>query len=99
MAVLEAWSYGLPVLKTDACNLREGFSAKAAECLSLDPVDMAEDLSRFLTSRPAELQQMGRNGRALVERQYSWTAAAEKFLAVYEWLVNGAERPASVQVS
>lgn len=99
MAVLEAWSYGLPVLKTDACNLHEGFSAMAAARLSLDPVDMVKDLSRFLTSQPAELHQMGRNGRALVERQFSWTAAAEKFLAVYEWLVNGAERPASVQVS
>ncbi len=99
MAVLEAWSYGLPVLKTDACNLHEGFSAMAAERLSLDPRDMANDLSRFLTSQPAELKQMGRYGRALVERQFSWTAAAEKFLAVYEWLVNGAERPASVQVS
>ncbi len=99
MAVLEAWSYGLPVLKTDACNLHEGFSATAAERLSLDPVEMAKDLSRFLTSQPAELHQMGRNGCALVERQFSWTAAAEKFLAVYEWLVNGAERPTSVQVS
>jgi len=30
VAVLEAWSYGLPVLMTDACNLPEGFAAGAA---------------------------------------------------------------------
>lgn len=98
MAVLEAWSYGLPVLKTDACNLREGFEASAAERLSLNPARMAQDLSHFLNSDPAKLHQMGRNGRALVEQKFSWGAAAEKFLAVYEWLVNGSERPVSVDV-
>ena len=30
IAVLEAWSYGLPVLMTEACNLPEGFAAGAA---------------------------------------------------------------------
>ena len=30
VAVLEAWSYGLPVLMTEACNLPEGFATGAA---------------------------------------------------------------------
>lgn len=98
MAVLEAWSYGLPVLKTDACNLHEGFEAAAAERLSLNLTEMSQNLSRFLNLNTAELRQIGNNGRTLVEQQFSWNAAAEKFVAVYEWLVNGAERPASVQV-
>lgn len=98
MAVLEAWSYGLPVLKTDACNLREGFEASAAERLSLNPAQMAQDLAHFLNRDPAELHSMGHSGRALVEQKFSWSAAAEKFLAVYEWLVNGTARPAIVDV-
>jgi poly(glycerol-phosphate) alpha-glucosyltransferase len=98
MSVLEAWSYGLPILQTDACNLPEGFNAAAAERLSLNPHDMARDLSRFLNKDLAELQQMGRNGRALVERKFSWSSAAGAFLSVYGWLVNGAERPSTVHL-
>ena len=30
MVVLEAWSHGLPVVMTRACNLPEGFAAEAA---------------------------------------------------------------------
>ena len=98
MAVLEAWSYGLPVLKTDACNLPEGFEASAAARLSLNPHDMAHDINRFLNKDPAELQRMGRNGRRLVESKFSWDTAARAILAVYEWLVNGDERPSTVRM-
>jgi poly(glycerol-phosphate) alpha-glucosyltransferase len=97
MAVLEAWSYQLPVLKTDACNLPEGFEALAAARLSLDPSEMAHDLRNFLNKDMTELQQMGRNGRQLVESQFSWSSVARAILAVYDWLVNGAERPSTIR--
>ncbi|HVX35951.1 MAG TPA: glycosyltransferase [Hyphomicrobium sp.] len=98
MAVLEAWSYELPVLKTDACNLPEGFEASAATRLSLEPRDMAHDLGNFLNKDPTELRQMGRNGRRLVENKFGWNNVARALLAVYDWLVNGAERPPTIRM-
>lgn len=98
MAVLEAWSYGLPVLKTDMCNLPEGFASSAAERLSLGPREMAQDLTRLLNTDIADLQQMGRNGRALVEENFSWNTAAKQFIAVYTWLVRGGKHPPSVRI-
>jgi poly(glycerol-phosphate) alpha-glucosyltransferase len=98
MAVLEAWSYGLPILMTDACNLPEGFEASAAARLSLNLDEMVRDLGRFLKKNPTDLQRMGRNGRQLVESRFNWDDVARAFLAVYEWIANGAERPSTVRI-
>jgi poly(glycerol-phosphate) alpha-glucosyltransferase len=96
MAVLEAWSYGLPVLMTEACNLAQGFQASAAASLSLHPEEMAQDLGYFLNLGQSRLDEMGRNGRQLVEKHFSWDSVARQMLAVYEWLVNDSEQPSTV---
>jgi poly(glycerol-phosphate) alpha-glucosyltransferase len=98
MAVLEAWSYGLPVLMTDACNLPEGFRTHAAVHLSLEPCRMQSDLMNFLKLDCARLEQIGRNGRRLVETQFDWGTVAEQMLAVYTWLVHGGSPPPAVQM-
>jgi len=97
MAVLEAWSYGLPVLMTEACNLPQGFQVSAAARLAPDPGDMAHDLGSFLNLGRSHLKEMGRNGRRLVETHFSWSHVAREMLAVYDWLVNNGERPSTVR--
>lgn len=96
MGVLEAWSYGLPVLMTDACNLAEGFVSAAAIRLSTDTHHMSRDVRNFLHAEPCDLQRMGCNGRQLVERRFTWDSAARAMLAVYDWQVNGAPRPDTI---
>lgn len=98
MAVLEAWSYGVPVLMTDACNLPVGFSRGAAMRLGLPPQEMAEDLRRFLDLDPSALHEIGRNGRRLVETDFSWDTVADQMMDVYRWVVFGGMQPASVRV-
>lgn len=39
------------------------------------------------------LEEMGRNGRALVERKYSVEAVARRMKAVYEWVLGRREKP------
>jgi poly(glycerol-phosphate) alpha-glucosyltransferase len=99
MAALEAWSYGLPVLQTEACNLPEGFQAKAAFRLSLAPEEMARDLHAFMQIEPSKLAEMGRNGRGLVERNFCWNGVAGQLLEVYAWLLEDGAQPASVRIS
>ena len=59
MAVLEAWSYGLPVLMTKECNLCEGFAQGAARSLDLAVERMADDIAQFLLLSRQDLRAMG----------------------------------------
>jgi glycosyltransferase involved in cell wall biosynthesis len=94
VAVLEAWSYGLPVLMTLGCNLPEGFAAGAALPLELE--DLSRGLSALLNLSADELDAIGRRGRRLVEKQFSWTRVAEDMTAVYTWVLSGGPKPECV---
>lgn len=96
MAVLEAWSYGLPVLKTRACNIPDGFDADAA--LEIDPAadSVADGLQRFARLSTDEQRAIGQRGRDLVERQYTWPQVARQMRDVYRWVLGDGDRPDSV---
>ncbi|MEI8310798.1 MAG: glycosyltransferase [Verrucomicrobiota bacterium] len=89
MSVLEAWAYKLPVLMTDHCNLPEGFAADAALRIGTDVASIAEGMRLLLQSPIHDLQSLGRNGRALVERQFTWPQIAAQMKDVYEWVLGG----------
>ena len=91
MAVLEAWSAGLPVLMTAACNLPEGFAAAAAHEIGDDPAALAAGLLR------SDLADMGARGRALVEDNFAWDAIAAHHETVYAWMAGRGPRPREVQ--
>jgi poly(glycerol-phosphate) alpha-glucosyltransferase len=59
---------------------------------------MQSDLMNFLKLDCARLEQIGRNGRRLVETQFDWGTVAEQMLAVYTWLVHGGSPPPAVQM-
>ena len=87
IAVLEAWSFGLPVLMTDACNLPEGFAAGAALRTEPEPVRIAEALRHLMAMSEADRQAMGARGRDLVRdiRLARDRAADEIGLRVDPW--------------
>jgi glycosyltransferase involved in cell wall biosynthesis len=96
MAVLEAWSYGLPVLMTDECHLSVGFVAGAARRVEPTAASIAEGLSGFAArAGRGELASMGARGRALVEDRYSWARIGDDMAAVYDWLMGG-PKPACI---
>jgi glycosyltransferase involved in cell wall biosynthesis len=91
MSVLEAWSYGLPVLMTDACNLPQGFAAGAARRLDLDPSCMARDLNAFLGLPETERKAMGQAARRLARTSFNWSKIAKDFTDVYRFAVSREE--------
>lgn len=97
MAVLEAWAYRLPVFMTSACNIPEGFAAKAAIEINTVPTTMAQALLEGLTLET--LKNYGQQGRALVERNFSWPSIATKHVEVYRWMVEGGSLPECVSVT
>ena len=96
MAILEAWSYGLPVFMTCGCNLPDGFAAGAAVEISTDPAALARVLLDRLPG--ADLPAIGMRGRKLVKTQFSWPRIGTQLDAVYQWLARGGPKPDTVRL-
>ncbi len=93
MSVLEAWSYGLPAIMTDFCNLPEGFSAAAAIRIEPNPESIFHGLEQLAELSDAELLAMGAEGRQLVEDKFTWPTIAGNMRSVYEWCLHGGNPP------
>ena len=94
MAVLEAWSYRLPVFMTMACNMPEAFPVHAAVEITTDVAAMARTLLEHLAA--PELARLGVAGQALVEERFVWNRVAEQYAGVYRWLAAGGTMPSVV---
>jgi len=95
MSVLEAWSYGLPVVMTDACNIPAGFKVDAALRVEPSVDSIKQGLDDLLHMSDAQRQAMGMNGRLLVEREFAWNRIAADMKAVYAWCLGG-DKPACI---
>jgi poly(glycerol-phosphate) alpha-glucosyltransferase len=98
MAVLEAWSYGLPVIMTTECNLPEGFQERAAVEVHPDTDAIAQGLAAFFSMSDEERLTMGANGRRLVETRFTWPRIAGQMIEVYKWILGQGERPDCVKM-
>lgn len=96
MSVLEAWSYGLPVVMTDFCNLPEGFEAGAALRIAPNPESIFHGLEKLAGMPKNELVEIGSKGRNLVEQKFTWKRVAADMNFVYEWC-HGGEKPGCIE--
>lgn len=83
MAVLEAWSYSLPVLITRECNLDIGFEARAAIPIELEPAELSKSLLSLLKLDSSNLKEIGHRGWLLTKREFSWGVIGRKYLEMY----------------
>ena len=96
MAVLEAWSYGKPVLMTPECNLPEGFAANAAIRIQPTVGSIDQGLQELFRLPSSELCSLGANGRRLVSERFTWPKIAAEMKSVYEWVLGGGTKPGCV---
>lgn len=89
VAVLEAWSYGLPVFMTKACNLSDAFQAQAAFEVGTEPASMAQVLGDWLQNGTA-LREVGERGRARAAASYGWNAVSRQMRDAYLEAMAGA---------
>jgi poly(glycerol-phosphate) alpha-glucosyltransferase len=94
MAVLEAWSYGVPAILTPACNLPEGFSSGAAVSIDPNAGSIFEGLLQVFETSIADRDAMGAAARTLVEDHFTWSQIAREMQGVYEWMRGDAAAPA-----
>jgi poly(glycerol-phosphate) alpha-glucosyltransferase len=93
MTVLEAWSYSLPVIMTPYCHIPEGFATKSAIQVDNTVASVREGILQLFNMPEEARINMGKNGRRLVEEQFTWEVAAQKMLRLYDWLLKGGEKP------
>ncbi|MDX2174863.1 MAG: glycosyltransferase [Candidatus Sumerlaeia bacterium] len=82
MAVLEAAAHGVPLLLTEAVNMREFFAIGGALNLGAlpDAGEIAAGVERFRAMPQGERAAMAANARALVSGRYRWDLIASDFL-------------------
>lgn len=96
MTVLEAWSYGLPVLLTPQCNFPERVAAGAALIVEADCQGVLQGLKRLAEMSDENRRQMGLRGLQLCREHFSPMPTAEKMNQVYRWLTSGGPKPSCV---
>jgi glycosyltransferase involved in cell wall biosynthesis len=74
MSVLEALACSRAVVATRACNFPALTSAQAGWECETNLESLSDTLRTALEARDPEREERGKNGRRLVERQYSWPA-------------------------
>ena len=98
MAILEAAACGLPVLLTPQCNFPELVAAAGAVEMQPEVESCEAGLRKMLSLSAPERQAMGRRGRELIERNYTWPMIATRMISVYSWLLGKQERPECVRL-
>jgi poly(glycerol-phosphate) alpha-glucosyltransferase len=99
MSLLEAWSYGLPVIMTPQCNTPIGFDLAAAIRIDPEVKSIAQGLHQFFSLSEEDLKAMGQRGRRLVEGQFNWKKIAEDMINVYKWILDGGTPPDCVRLN
>lgn len=98
MSVLEAWSYKLPVLMTEFCNIPEGFEEKAALKMNPNVESTLNGLKELFSLSDEERKTIGENGLNLVEKKFTWETIASQMTEVYDWILSDkqSETPSTV---
>jgi glycosyltransferase involved in cell wall biosynthesis len=93
LALLEAWASGLPVVASAVGAIPQTLTHGANGMLfeSGDEAALTETMEGLLDS-PSSLGQFGRQGRELVERQYSFGRMAAEYEASYRQLADARAR-------
>lgn len=83
ISVLEALSYGLPVVITKTCNFEDVEKYRAGYVTTCNVESIAQKLGVLLSD--SELRkEMGHNGIRLIKEKYTWDIISNKTLALYD---------------
>ena len=98
MALMEAWSHGLPAVATKTCNvLTNHAKANDAALFVDDSVEcIAEGIRRVVSMSDQERQLKGNLVRSIVADEFSWHSISTKLSNVYRWAIDGGSPPSTL---
>lgn len=93
LTILEALSYGVPVVASTASPWKEVVTIGCGWHVDPEIQILARTLDEAMSITDEHRRTMGKNGRAWVMREFSWSKSASKLYAVYLWLSERNGRP------
>jgi glycosyltransferase involved in cell wall biosynthesis len=98
IVVAEALALKVPVITTKGTPWEELNTYHCGEWIDIGKDPLKAALQSMLTKPQEELQQMGNNGRTLIEDKYSMQAIAKQMLDLYKWVLRKKDQPEFVDV-
>ena len=93
MAIAESMSCGTPVITTTNCPWEILNETKTGWCIDLSVDNLERALREALTMSPTELYDMGQKASKLIYENFDNRSITRKTMRLYEWLLNGGEKP------
>ncbi len=93
IVIAEALASGVPVITTTGTPWEELETYQAGKWIDLSEENLANAMSFLMNMNEEQLQEMGSNGRKLIEENYSIESVAEKFILLYQWIITGENKP------
>jgi glycosyltransferase involved in cell wall biosynthesis len=99
MVIAEALACGVPVITTNGTPWEELTTRNSGWWIKNGLQSLVEALAASMALGDNQREEMGGNGRRLVEEKYSIQTVARKMLELYRWVVHDSERPEFVYVA
>lgn len=98
MVIAEAMSCGVPVITTNGTPWQELNEKHLGWCIDLSIENLANTISEAINKGQDKLFELGQQCSKHIYDTYQYTEVAAKNKAVYEWIVNGGDKPEYVDV-
>jgi glycosyltransferase involved in cell wall biosynthesis len=96
LAVAEALAAGLPVITTKGAPWRELETWRCGWWIDLNEAELVRSIGTAMGLSPGLLREMGRRGRELMARKYSWQGVGQQMFDAYKWLLKRGDKPVFV---
>ncbi|MBU5673843.1 glycosyltransferase family 4 protein [Paenibacillus brevis] len=81
IVIMESWLCGTPVIVNDLCAVTKGHCERSKGGMSYSDYESFEKVLDYFISSPKEkISRMGLNGKAYVEKEYTWNATAQRIV-------------------
>jgi len=81
---------------TDFCNIPEGFHHKCAVQVEPTPHDISAKLTSLFQLSDMELMKIGKRGKELVSKSFTWEVIAKQTVELYHYLLGKGSKPSFV---
>ena len=98
MVIAEAMSCGVPVITTNGTPWQELNEKHLGWCIDLNIENLAKTISEAIDKGQDKLFELGQRCSKHIHDTYQYTEVAAKNKTVYEWIINGGDKPEYVDV-
>lgn len=100
IAVGEALACGTPVITTKGAPWSGLIDNNCGLWIDLSEENLTNALENMMSRSNEELEEMGRNGREWIKKDFSWSKIADMTIKSYEWLLNpeSVEKPQWIRI-